>query len=414
MHANPFKQTLLSGVVLLAFATGARAQDATPNAPAAAPAHARADLDEERREMDQLREQMRELSRKMADLSMKVGDVGPREYAWRYIGNPDSGMVGVVLDSTDQGLRVKAVTPGGPADKAGIRNNDIIVGVNGKSLATDKRDEHAPRSTSLGELKVDQSVTLSVQRDGKTRDYTLKAERRDPYNFAYAFNDNGAAPLAVLNKIPADLDKRINEQTERAMREAQRAYAKAGESMQKSLGHLSVLAPWWGLNLASLNPDLAAYFGTDKGALVLSADEDGYKQLKSGDVLQQIAGRKVERPEDALRLLREQPADSEVKVDVLRQHKPMTLTLRAPQSWSVFVPPPPPPAPPAPPAPPTPPAPPAAPAPPAPPAPPPPHTASMLAIAPVVAVASSMENDEVSVETYVIDDADDTADSDGG
>lgn len=411
MSANPFKQTVLYCIVASAFAvsTGAHAQDSAPKPQANSAPHSRADLDEERREMDQLREQMRELSRKMADLSMKVGDVGPREYAWRYIGNPDSGMVGVVLDTTDQGLRVKAVTPGGAADKAGIRNNDVIVAVNGKSLAADKRD-HTPRSTSLGDLKVDQSVTLSVSRDGKTHDYTLKAERRDPYNFAYAFSDNGAASLAALNKIPPDLDKRITEQTERAMREAQRAYAKAGESMQKSLGHLSVLAPWWGLNLSSLNPDLAVYFGTDKGALVLSADEDGYKQLKSGDVLQQIAGRKVERPEDAFRLLREQPADSDVKVDVLRQHKPMTLTLRAPQSSSVFVLPPPP-APPAPPSP-------AAPAPPAPPPPPPappaPHVAAHAAVA---GIMPTMQNAEITVDAYVIsddDDADDDGEDDGG
>src|SRR5581483_8197940 len=112
------------------------------------------------------------------------GDVGPRAYAYRYLGNPDSGMVGLVLASDDKGLRVKAVTPGGAADKAGIRNNDVIVSVNGKSLAGEKADRSI-HGVSLGELKVDQTLTLNVLRDGKTRDYTVKAERRDPYNFAY-------------------------------------------------------------------------------------------------------------------------------------------------------------------------------------------------------------------------------------
>jgi hypothetical protein len=127
--------------------------------------------------------------------------------------------------------------------------------------------------------------------------------------------------------------------------------------------------PWWGLNLASINPDLGGYFGTDKGVLVLSTD-DSMKDLKSGDVLLDVDGKPVERPEDALRLLREHPSGTEVKVQVLRQHKPLTLSMKTPDYKGIFVP-----APPVPPAPPAPPAPPgraAMPAPPAPPAPPPP------------------------------------------
>jgi hypothetical protein len=108
--------------------------------------------------------------------------------------------------------------------------------------------------------------------------------------------------------------------------------------------------------------------------LVLSADDEDFKQLKSGDVLEQVAGTKIERPEDAFRILREQKPGSQVTIDVLRQHKPMTLSLRAPESANIFVPPPPPPPPPppAPPVPPLPPLPHGAVAAPVPPAPPPP------------------------------------------
>jgi len=169
--------------------------------------------------------------------------------------------------------------------------------------------------------------------------------------------------------LPPDFDHRIQLKVHDAMRHA-------GEGMHA----LNLLTPWWGLNLAPLNPDLGGYFGTDKGVLVLSADADAYKGLKSGDVLQDVGGHAVNRPEDALRLLRDAPAGSEVKMQVLRQRKPVTLSLKAPEFKGIFVPPPPP-APPAPPAMPAPPAPPtpaalptprAMPAPPAPPAPPPP------------------------------------------
>jgi hypothetical protein len=135
--------------------------------------------------------------------------------------------------------------------------------------------------------------------------------------------------------------------------------------------HFNFSMPWWGLNLASLNADLGGYFGTDHGVLVLSTD-DSLKQLKSGDVLLDVDGSKVERPEDAFRLLRERAPGSEVKVQVMRQHKPLTLSMKTPEFKGIFVPAPP--APPVAPAPPLPPAPPtsraAAPAPPPPPVPP--------------------------------------------
>lgn len=357
------KPTILCSLIASALLTTnvAHAQS-TPTAQSA-------DLNDERREMDQLRDQMRELSRKMADLSQKVGDVGPRAYAYRYLGNPGRGMVGLVLEPDEHGLRVKAVTPGSASDKAGIRNNDVIVAIDGKPTVGDKNDG-ASRGVSLGDLKVDQAVKLRVLRDGKTSEYTVKAERREPYGFTYAFKDD--IELPKLNSIDAqawskEVQDRVKAETDAAVRKAQ-VYTQAGKRLERSLGQMNLMTPWWGLNLASLNPDLGGYFGTDKGVLVLSADDEDFKQLKSGDVLEQVAGTKIERPEDAFRLLREQKPGSQVKIDVLRQHKPMTLSLRAPDSANIFVPPPPPP--PSPPAPPVPPIPRGAVAAPVPPAPP--------------------------------------------
>jgi len=310
---------------------------------------ARADA---QRELEQMRGQMRELSRKMADLSMKMGDVGPRTYAFRYLGDPDRGMIGLVLSPDKQGLRVDAVTPGGPADKAGVRDGDVLTAIDGKKLAGEDAGD------ALHDLKIGQGVKLAILHDGKSREVALKAERREPFVFSDAFGKGGL--------LPPDFDHQVQVRVHDAMRHA-----------NGGMHELRLLTPWWGLNLAALNPDLGGYFGTDKGVLVLSADAESYKGLKSGDVLQDVGGNAVNRPEDALRLLRDAPAGSEVKMQVLREHKPLTLSLKAPEFKGIFVPPPPP-APPAPPVMPAPPAPPTAPAlhampaPPAPPAPPPP------------------------------------------
>ena len=121
-------------------------------------------------ELDEMRGQMRELSRKMADVSAKLGDVGPRNYAYRYLGDPNHAMIGVVLGGGSHGVHINAVTPGGPADKAGVRHGDILVAVDGKRV-TD--EDHAMES--LRDLKVDQNVKLTVLRDGKDTEIAVKA-----------------------------------------------------------------------------------------------------------------------------------------------------------------------------------------------------------------------------------------------
>jgi len=47
-------------------------------------------------------------------------------------------MLGIVLDTTGvipDGVRVAAVTPGGPANAAGLRSGDVIMAIDGESLA---------------------------------------------------------------------------------------------------------------------------------------------------------------------------------------------------------------------------------------------------------------------------------------
>jgi len=321
--------------------------------------HAKIDAEAARRDLEQMRQQMRDLSKRMSELSMKLGDVGPRAYAYRYLGNPDSGMIGVVLADDENRTRVNAVTPGGPADKAGLHADDVIVGVHGEGI--DAKEKDAARRALRG-LKAGQKLTLTVHRGDKTFDVAITAERREPFNFGSSFGSD-LGSLGKLDKIEQlrildengalapGFDKRVREQVERATREAERAVERAqltseqsvriaqnaSESARIALRKVNLSMPWWGLNLANLNPDLGAYFGTDHGVLVLSADADASKSLKSGDVLLAIGGRKVERPEDALRLLREQ-AGNEVKVEVLRQRKAQTLSMRAPEFKAMFVP----------------------------------------------------------------------------
>ncbi|HEY0231292.1 MAG TPA: PDZ domain-containing protein [Dokdonella sp.] len=373
------KRTLL--FVALAFAAplacaaanepkSAAAADANA-ATAATPTPPGVDAGAARAELAELRTQMQELSRKMAKLSGELGDVGPRAYAYRYIGNPDRGMIGVVLAKDEHGLRVTAVTPGGPAAKAGIRNGDVILKVRG-DLEGPSGDSAKFLNDALRNLKVDQEVILVVQRDGKPAEIKVKAERREPYNFADAFG----AEMGADGKLPADFNERMRAVVEQATHQAEvsakereqiradveRARAEARQA-QKETGRAQIEAqraardaeremrramPWWGLNLAPVNPELGRYFGTDKGALVISAENAALPGLRGGDVITSVAGEPVNRPEDALRALRDQPAGKDVPIKLMRDHKTLALNVKAPEFKSIFGVPPMPPMPPTP------------------------------------------------------------------
>lgn len=397
-------------VIALALATQpvfAAETDAAPGAAATT---------DTRAELADLRRQMQELSRRMAKLSGELGEVGPRTYAFRYVGETDRAMIGVVLTSDAKGARIAAVTPDGPAARAGLRDGDTIVAIDGKALAEANASKAlADARRQLGDLKEGDEVHIGYLRGGQRQpDLVLKATRREAYSWPQLIAGDAEHPL-----LPKDFEKNLRIQVEQAQKQAaqidqakirvdvERAKHEAQRAMRESDRMKEVAErarrqaerdarramPWWGLNLAPVNPELGRYFGTDKGALVIAADDDALPGLKGGDVITGVAGTTVSRPEDALRALRDQPAGTDVPLRVLRDHKVIALNVKTPEFTSIFISSPPtPPAPPAPPKPPEPTtptaAPPAPPAPPSPPAPVAPERIGTSAPASVTVVVS--------------------------
>jgi carboxyl-terminal processing protease len=76
--------------------------------------------------------------------------------------------VGMTVSTVKQGLKVQEVFPGSPAQKGGLKVGDIIVAVNGKSLAGKTSDQ----STALIKGPAGSTVTLKID-DGRT----LKMQR---------------------------------------------------------------------------------------------------------------------------------------------------------------------------------------------------------------------------------------------
>lgn len=95
-----------------------------------------------------------------------------RRIAQEIIDTGDSAtpIIGVTLDTTytDGGSRVSEVTPGGPADAAGLRTGDVITQLQGRDTTDSTELVVAIRSYAPGE-----SVTLTFERGGQSRTVTL-------------------------------------------------------------------------------------------------------------------------------------------------------------------------------------------------------------------------------------------------
>jgi Do/DeqQ family serine protease len=108
-----------------------------------------------------------------------------------------------------RGVLVSSVSPGGPAEAAGVKQGDVVLKLNGKDMS----DANTFRNTVAG-MKPGTDVTLTVLRDGKTQDMHAKlGELSVPRNSANREslapdNSRGRLGISAVPLTP-DLASRI-------------------------------------------------------------------------------------------------------------------------------------------------------------------------------------------------------------
>jgi S1-C subfamily serine protease len=225
--------------------------------------------------------------------------------------------------STDAvGAYVDAVTPNGPAAKAGLLSGDIITKLDGKSVLVGHETEADGDRESLPGLHLIELAaglapndTVSVEfRRGKDRK-TVSVVTADESDILFEGRPGGRAMAFryyrpdAPGRMPLPPDD-----------------SDFGE--QFGMGPFLYGSPLADLELAPLNPDLGQYFGTSSGVLVVSAPKDSGLGLKGGDVVLAVDGRKPATPSQLLRILRSYERGESFKIEILRKQKRETVTGR--------------------------------------------------------------------------------------
>src|SRR5882762_9773730 len=241
------------------------------------------------------------------------------------------GRIGVVVnthaDATNDkvGARIEAVTPGGPADDAGLKAGDIITRFNGTALGgvASEGDEESGPGMKLIDLAraLDPGDTVQVEyRRGTT--------------------NSKASIVAEDLSMNGDMHIEIPDMGDMHEMGPDMSFPKMWGGPGSGPGGLAWTVgddnAWGGIELVSLNPDLGEYFGTREGVLVVRASEDSTLPLKGGDVILAIGGRKPTSPMHAMRILRSYDTGETVSIEVLRKQKRTTLSWKVPESNDHF------------------------------------------------------------------------------
>jgi S1-C subfamily serine protease len=279
---------LLTGLVIASGAAGA-ADD---------PAALEKRLEDAQRRLEDAAREVAELSGQVAGPAARRGFEGMRRGPYR-------AMLGVNLDDgapEGGGVRIAGVSPGGPAEEAGVRPGDVIVAIQSKPVTTGREVVRAMESVKPGD-----KVALGVRRSGKPVDFEVEAR---PLDMMFFVGAPGARAIPALPALAATAPMAV--------------FPFEGEAHW-------LLDDWGDAEFVTVTPGLGRYFGADKGVLVAHAPADAALGLKDGDVIVAIGGREPENGRHAMRILRSYQPGESVDLRILRDRKPQTLSAKIPE-----------------------------------------------------------------------------------
>jgi len=231
-------------------------------------------------------------------------DSGPNSYLGVDIADITSDRMNALKLKEEKGVEVTMVDQDAPAGKAGIKEHDVIVSMNGTAVESGAQLRRMIHETPPGRV-----VTFGLSRDGQP--LTVKVQLADKHKeFAFVPPRAGEFHVQVPDIHVPDVDI---------------------PAMHMIMVTSSARS---GLTVENITPQLGEFFGVKNGnGVLVRAVEKGSRAEKAGfragDVIVRINSQQVHDTSDFSHGVRDRNGNS-VNVGVMRDKKEQNLTLTLP------------------------------------------------------------------------------------
>jgi len=269
---------------------------------------------------------------------MTLSDFGGGSYLGVYLEEVTAERVKELGLSEERGAIISKVVEGSPAEKAGLKENDVVVSFNDRRI-----DSVREMQRLLNETPVGRNVKLEVIRGGSRQTITAALSKR-AQSFAYGFGGpewNGQAwAQTEEGRKQWEESRKQWEATRKKWEEQMREHQDEFKNMP-NFGNFNFDAPGGftffsglrlGISAESLTTQLAEYFGVKdgRGVLVASVNDNSAAAragLKAGDVIVAVDDQQVDSINTLVKALADKEGTVNLKVIRNRAEQNVTVTL---------------------------------------------------------------------------------------
>ena len=197
----------------------------------------------------------------------------------------------------EYGVEIKRVDDGSPADKAGLKAEDVVLEYNGQRVEGLEQFQRLVHETPAG-----RNVKLLISRNGSPQTLTATIGNRKSKVFQGSAKELLGGGFDFPNIQIPDIPSSFT-------------------TLRSSM---------LGVEAESLGPQLAEYFGVKEGVLVRAvikgsaADKAG---MKAGDVITKVDQIRVSSPGEVSSAVRAARSKKSFPIDLMRDHREMSITV---------------------------------------------------------------------------------------
>ena len=207
-----------------------------------------------------------------------------------------------------EGVLVEGISSDSPAEKIGLRENDIITSVNGGSITGPEEFRG-----KIAKMNPGDKVELTYVRGGKQKTVSVELSAREENSFGFL------SPKMMNIPQPPRAPRPPREEMRKEVRERHEAHAPKAERVAFA-----------GIVAQNLSEGLAKYFKVEKGALVSEVVEDSPADkagLKAGDIITRIGKEDIEDEGDVREAIHDLKPGDKVDFVIMRDGNQQTISV---------------------------------------------------------------------------------------